>query len=387
MKLQSRQSPDASSRSKVARSATRCGRVLTEVLMIVVVPCLCLGVWALCDAELKSTLLAGAHKEQHLSCNTIYDTVAMDDNTLLTASGQGQLKLWNLTDGSLLGEMQSHLNEVRCVAYEPRQRLLAVGSAMGHLEVWDLAQPDKPVADLRQGLPGIYDCLFEPQAGRLVTSGEDGRLMVWEPRTLRQTAVLQSAGSEDPIRRLACSSDGRRILAGTQRGQVQLWDLARRELVRSMTVSPGLVRPECPVEQLAFRTGNREFVAATRNEGIGIWSTETGACIRRLAGDLPGLRSCAVSSDGGRCIAGDELGRVTTWDLPTGQQIAVTTCHHSIIRALGCSADGKTIVSGDWLGRIHCEVTHCEVKLCRANQTHIVEGLPKPGVDESNHDE
>lgn len=356
MKFQFSQLPAAFSRPPVARSASRCGLALTEVLMIVVVPCLCLGVWALFDADLKSTLLAGANKEQYLSTNAIYDAVSMDDNTLLTASAQGQLKLWNLTDGSLLGEMQSHLSEVRCVAYEPRQRLLAVGSATGHLEVWDLARPEKPVGDMRDDLAGVTDCLFLPDGSRLVTSGEDGRMMFWEPRTLRQTDVLKSANSDDLIRRLACSSDGRMILAGTSLGQVQIWDLARREVVRSVNVTPDQVRPTCVVEHLAFGKSDLEFIAATRNNGVGVWSTKTGTHIRRLDGDLPGLRSLAISNNGGRCVAGDERGRVTIWDLPTGRQLAVTTQHHSIIRALGCSADGKTIVSGDWLGRIHCDV-------------------------------
>lgn len=155
--FRTRKTPRQTSRLEQPRSASitflsghgsksRAGRAFTEVVLIVLVPCFCLMMWAIFDSELKKSLLAGPTKDHLLTVNPVYDAVTMENDSVLTVQGQGQLRIWDLKKSVMLGEMQSHLSEVRCADYTSEQRLLAVGSAMGKLEIWDLEHPETPLS-------------------------------------------------------------------------------------------------------------------------------------------------------------------------------------------------------------------------------------------------
>ncbi|MES2793892.1 MAG: hypothetical protein V4719_30040 [Planctomycetota bacterium] len=333
-------------------SPSRAGRALTEVVLIVLVPCLCLMIWAMCDAELKKSLLAGPNKDNLLSVNPVYDTVNMENDTVLTVQGQGQLRFWDFKKSVMLGEMQSQLSEVRCAAYSPSERLLAVGSAMGRLEVWNLDNPQLPVMTDDPTLHEVSDCVFTADGKQLLSSGEDGQLLVWNARTLERLDTLVDPECRESIRSLGVSPDGKLAIAGTHSGLAQVWDLKQRRLLHTYRVAARHLRPDAAVESVAFVDGGANFVAATRNDGVAIWNAETGACVQKFAGDFRGLRSGVISRDGKTFVAGSEGGLVASWDVSTGKSIGSPVQRGPIIRALACSADGKMVLSGEWGGRI-----------------------------------
>jgi WD40 repeat protein len=333
-------------------SKSRAGRAFTEVVLIVLVPCFCLMMWAIFDSELKKSLLAGPNKDHVLTVNPVYDAVTMDDDAALTVQGQGQLRIWDLKKSVMLGEMQSHLSEVRCADYSSDQRLLAVGSAMGKLEIWDLEHPEVPIVTDDPLLHEVSDCLFVPGGKVLLTSGEDGKIVLWNPRTLERVDTLISPETQESVRSLGISRDGKQVIAGTHSGLVQIWDLESRKMLRTHRVAAQYQRPEAAVETVAFLADGANFISATRNDGVGIWSIETGACIRHFSGSVKGLRSGVLCSDETRFVAGSECGLVVTWDVATGDRIGAPVVQGAIVRSLACSADGNTLLSGDWNGRV-----------------------------------
>lgn len=333
-------------------SKSRAGRAFTEVVLIVLVPCFCLMMWAIFDSELKKSLLAGPTKDHLLTVNPVYDAVTMENDSVLTVQGQGQLRIWDLKKSVMLGEMQSHLSEVRCADYTSEQRLLAVGSAMGKLEIWDLEHPETPVVTDDPLLHEVSDCLFVPGGKILLTSGEDGKIVLWNPRTLEQVDTLISSETQESVRSLGISRDGKQVIAGTHSGLVQIWDLESRKMLRTHRVAAQYQRPEAAVETVGFLADGINFISATRNDGVAIWSSETGACIRHFSGSVKGLRSGILSSDETRFVAGSEDGVVVTWDVATGDRIGVPVVQGAIVRSLACSTDGQTLLSGDWNGRV-----------------------------------
>lgn len=331
---------------------SRTGRAFTEVVLIILVPCFSLVIWALCDSELKKSLLAGPNKDNNFSVNPVYDAINMENDTVLTVQGLGQLRIWDLKKSVMLGEMQSHLSEVRCADYSPKQQLLAVGSAMGKLEIWDLEHPEMPIHTDDPLLQEVSDCQFTPDGSVLLTSGEDGRLVLWNARTLERIDTLVSPDAEESIRSLAISRDGKLAIGGTHSGLVQIWDLEERQLVRTHRVAAQSRRPEAAVETVSFVGDETNFVSATRNDGVAIWDVRTGACIQRFAGDIRGLRSGILSRDESTFCAGNEKGEIVTWDVATGNRRGVPLTRSTIVRTLAFSADGKSLLSGDWNGRV-----------------------------------
>lgn len=339
-----------------SRPPRRTGLAITEILLIVLVPAVGLVTWALLDSEFQRGLLAGP-KRDLMSVNPVYDAVNMEGDTVLTVQGQGQLRIWDLKQSVMLAEMQSQLNEVRCTSYSAQARLVAVGSAMGKVEIWDLEQPDSPITTDEVDAQEVSDCLFTADGQVLLTAGEDGQIILWNARTLDRLDTLIAPIPHDvlrheAIRSLGISKDDKLVIAGTHSGSVQIWDLEQRKLVHTHRVCPQRVRPEAAVESVNFLADSQSFICSTRSDGVSIFNLESGARIQKLAGEVKGLRSGLLSADEKTFVAGNDAGEIVIWELATGKRFTAAKRHATIVRSLATSPDGKVLFGGDWDGRV-----------------------------------
>ena len=321
-------------------------------MLLVLIPSLCLGVCCLYDPDLSSSILSAPPKLPARLANPVAEAIRIDDDRALTVQLHGQMRLWSFSQAAPLGEMQSRLTDIRSVAYSEQQKLLAVTSWTGMLEVWNLDEPENPKLSQNPMVGEIYDCQFTPDGTRLFTAGEFGQLILWDPRTLERRAVWESSGARDELRSLAVSSNGKHVLAGAFSGQVHIWDQQTGQHLRSQQVCAPPSHSDAIITSIHFLPGDQEFIVTSRNCGVGVWNVETGASVRRLEGAITEFKGGAISPDGQRFIAGTMDGQVVTWNTATGQQIPPVQHHPSTVKCFLYSADGRSLLTGDWNGRV-----------------------------------
>jgi eukaryotic-like serine/threonine-protein kinase len=175
----------------------------------------------------------------------------------------------NLLDAKI-GKMLATLPEaqpVRQAAWHPGGGFLAVVCSEHDIHVWDLKRMIR-VADLKGCRNGGLSLAFTPDGDRLLTSGFEGLVRLWDWRTGRQ--VLQRPGSSD----LQVRSDGRLlILVGTQ---LELVELATGREYRSFVQQSQIgkdvsywsvaVHPQGRLAAVAMSDGTRLFDLATGDE-------------------------------------------------------------------------------------------------------------------------
>lgn len=330
----------------------RRGRILTEVVLIVLIPCLCLGACCLCDSDLRKSLLSKPSGVPPRLAYPIMDAVRIDQDRALTVQTQGQMRLWSFNQSAQLAETQSYITDVDCVAYSAEQRLLAVGSMSGQLEIWDLDRADPPKVADAPDLGCVSECQFTPDGRTLLTADQLGQIILWDSRTLARRGTWQSPTPVEQYRSLAVSSDGKLVLAGTSTATVQVWDLEKGQHLRSHAVMVPLRDHNASINSVTFLSGDREFIAASANEGVGIWNVETGACVRQFEGVFTALKGGAFSADGRRFTAGTLDGQVVTWDTVTGDRIGAVRQFPTTVKCLLYSADGSSLLTGDWHGEV-----------------------------------
>ncbi|MGQ9927226.1 MAG: protein kinase domain-containing protein [Chloroflexaceae bacterium] len=103
-----------------------------------------------------------------------------DGTLLLSTGGEGPLLLWDMEAGTLRHRLQGHASSVRIVAMHPEGLVAATGGVDGDIRLWQTVD-----GTVRQTLSGhgsgVVGLAFAPTGGLLVSSSADGAITLWKP--------------------------------------------------------------------------------------------------------------------------------------------------------------------------------------------------------------
>jgi len=155
---------------------------------------------------------------------------APDGSRLYSASGEGNVCVWNVEDGASLGTLTTSA-PVRALALLNQGSQLVTAHEDGQLRVWDvaaLAGKARPVAEIKAHTKPIISLAAVPSApNELVSASEDGRLCRWDVRTAK---LLREVNHGGPITAVAVAPNGIRF-ASVGNQVVRLWETATGALV------------------------------------------------------------------------------------------------------------------------------------------------------------
>ncbi|KIK36484.1 hypothetical protein CY34DRAFT_16353 [Suillus luteus UH-Slu-Lm8-n1] len=144
-----------------------------------------------------------------------------DEIRLASASGDGTLKIWNVSTGNFVFDINDHQDNERPVASSPNGTKLASGPDDQTFRVWN-AGTGKP-----QTQPLSHD---EPC---LISACDNGRIYFWSVPTSAQLGFPLRAHSV-PVDSLAISLDGELMATASSDGTAMLWTTSTRKLFGSV---------------------------------------------------------------------------------------------------------------------------------------------------------
>jgi WD40 repeat protein len=97
-----------------------------------------------------------------------------------------------------------------------------------------------------------------------VTTGDDGVLRLWD-RGNFTTREIARVDREKPLRSLAVSKDGSRLLGGGDDGLVRLWSMPDGTLLHEFTGD------KKPVRGVAFTPNERSAVSGGDDHSVRVW--------------------------------------------------------------------------------------------------------------------
>jgi WD40 repeat protein/serine/threonine protein kinase len=261
-----------------------------------------------------------------------------DGKQLATATGAGQLRVWDAASGKLLRTLHHPGGEWRLyprLAFHPNGTMLASGSVDGLVRLWD-AVGDDPVATLAGHEGTVGDVVFRPDGKQLASTGVDATVRLWDVDTRRPVAVLR--GHSGIVERLAYSKDGRLLASASQDRTVRLWDSATGEL---LSVLPhGSI-----VYGVAFRPDGTRLAAGCADNTIRLWDVGVAARaggkeapeaeVAELRGHDAYVHAVDWSPDGTRLISASGDFTVRIWDSLSVQERAALAIDAGLGKRLG----------------------------------------------------
>jgi WD40 repeat protein len=212
-------------------------------------------------------------------------------------------------------------------SFQPRGRLLLVGSSNGQVATYDRAG-----RRLRShSVPRLAAAAWSPDGRFFATGTEGGQVAVWLPHGAKP---LHTLATGSPITALSFSS--KTLLVGSGK-HVRLLDLATGH-VRAIALGSGVIAS-------ALDPNGDVFAAATRlgkSTSAEILSAHTGRVIRRLP--EAGIRSFAFSPDGKLLASGSRDRTARIWNARRGQLLHLLQ-HQGYVLDEQFSRDGRSLVT------------------------------------------
>jgi WD40 repeat protein len=206
----------------------------------------------------------------------------------LGATANLRVKLWNLSIGRELGELEESENKILCAAFSPDRKSLATGGTDGLIKLWDAAT-GRRIHTLKGHRSFVYGVNFSPDGKLLVSGGADHTLKLWNVLSGTEEAPLSDEA--DNYYRAVFSPDGKFVASAGRDNSMKLWDVAARKVVGRFHGHAGEIRA------IAFSPDGRWLATGCEDNTVRLWDTVARQELKRL-GQSDSVQRVVFSADG-----------------------------------------------------------------------------------------
>ncbi|MEU4765640.1 hypothetical protein AB0H12_20530 [Actinosynnema sp. NPDC023794] len=260
-----------------------------------------------------------------------------DGRTLVTASADHSMALWDVRDHQRTGSLTDHDTWLRALAVSPDGAVLASGGDDRDVILWHIASRVR-VGTLSGHVGAIKEVAFSHDGRLLASGGTDDTVIIWDPA--RRTAIARLTGHGGAVNTLAFSPDGRVLAAAGTGNTVVLWDVATHTRIRT------LAGHTATVHKVAFDPSGR-FLASAGDTAVRLWNLSDGTLAGTMTGHLDNVLTLAFSPDGATLASAGNDTAVMLWDVARGTLRARLTGHTNSVYALAFSSDSTLATAGE----------------------------------------
>uniref|UniRef100_A0A8C2ILW6 WD repeat-containing protein 48 n=1 Tax=Cyprinus carpio TaxID=7962 RepID=A0A8C2ILW6_CYPCA len=162
--------------------------------------------------------------------------------TLISASSDTTVKVWNAHKGFCMSTLRTHKDYVKALAYAKEKELVASAGLDRQIFLWDVNTLTALTASnntvTTSSLSGNKDSIYSlamNQTGTVIISGSTEKVLrVWDPRTCAKLMKLK--GHADNVKSLLLNRDGTQCLSGSSDGTIRLWSLGQQRCIATYRV-------------------------------------------------------------------------------------------------------------------------------------------------------
>ena len=268
------------------------------------------------------------------------------DNKLLAVGSYGQVVVWDLTTAKPAKLLTNVLGAVNDLRFNPKGDLLAVGggqpSAKGDLRLYRVSDWSL-LAVLRGHDDVVFSLAFSPDGEHLASASFDHTVRLWSVQT--HARVKEYHHHSDFVYAVAFSPDGKQLVSASKDRTVQLYET---QSGKGLFTFSGM---EQDIMAVAFHPDGKSVISSGFEASIYWWNPQTGEKAKAVGGHGIATHELAFSKDGKRVVSAGADRTVRSWDGTTGAVVKVFPVG-SVVYSVAISANSKLVASGSFDGLV-----------------------------------
>lgn len=276
---------------------------------------------------------------------------APNEQTIVSASNDKTIKLWNLHTGELLRTLTRHSRPIIAIAISPDGKTIASSSADQTINLWHLSTGELK-STLRQNswITGLARSISFSPDGQILASGHllNSKINLWHLPTQKKLRTI--TGHSWGVSSVAFSPDSKIVASGSYDSTIKLWNPQTGKLVRVLNGLSGWLSPvkswlrrDEGISCIAISPDGQTLASSGSEEVIKLWHLDTGELKSILKSHSEAVNSLAFSPNGKMLASASDDNTIKVWDLYTRQNQILE--HTDKVYSVAFSPDGKTLVS------------------------------------------
>jgi eukaryotic-like serine/threonine-protein kinase len=233
-----------------------------------------------------------------------------DGTKLVTSSGDGFIRVWDVESGEQQLEWQNgRVSTLRvAVEFSPNGKMIVTSSSDATVQIWDAAT-GRPLGKPLQHAADVFWLVFDRAGQRLATASMDKTVRIWSVQTGQMlTPPLVHADPLHHRNSVTFSPDGSR-LATAAGSSAQVWDAASGRAVTTPLRHGGLVRA------VQFSADGGKLLSASEDGTARLWDPETGHPVSEPMRHGARVTSAEFSPDGSQLVTFSSDKAVRIWEV------------------------------------------------------------------------
>ena len=267
-------------------------------------------------------------------------------NMLVVGFSNGEFRLYELPDFTLIQQLSMGQNPVNTVTINESGEWLGFGSSkLGQLLVYEW-QSESYILKQQGHFDATNSLTYSPDGSRVVTAAEDGKIKVWDVASGFCLATFDEHTSS--VTQVQFAKKGQVLFSSSIDGTVRAWDLIRYRNFRVFTAAERISFNSLAVDP----SGEVVCAGSLDSFDIHVWSVQTGQLLDTLSGHEGPISALAFSQENGVLASASWDKTIRIWSIFGRSQQVEPIEVYSDVLALAIRPDGANVAVSTLKGQI-----------------------------------
>ncbi|MBC7507566.1 MAG: caspase family protein, partial [Ferruginibacter sp.] len=261
-----------------------------------------------------------------------------DGNKIVTASPDMTAKIWDVTTGLLLADLEGHTEDVNSALFSPDGKKIVTASADKTAKIWD-ATTGLLLANLTEHAGAVNSAFFSPDGKKIVTASADRTAKIWNTETGK--VLMELKAHDYNINFAQFSPDGSKVVTASDDNTAKIWNVFSGELLLT------LKKHSSSVDSAQFNFAGTRIVTISGDKTVKVWDVATGRLLMDIKRHTNYMQSVQFSPDGNKLLTASLDHTVKLWNITSGDLVSNIDLKTSNIGCARFSPDGLFYLTSD----------------------------------------